>query len=374
MHFEIEAKELRTAINKVRRIPPKGKNHATPIIAHVVFEAGENVVLRVTDLETSSRTVVDGAVKEPGAIAVEFQKLQRIMKSTPKGPVRFTTAGDRVQIETTTTSFELYAGEYEDFPTWPEPEGRVHEIPGPTIAELLKKTMFASSRDQARYNIYGVYFHRWNGKLRAAATDGHRLAVQDSDYGLGASLKQSGAIVPNDSCRELARLVAKAKGNVAVVFGKPKDGYGVRPVWFQAGDETLLVRTVEGDFPNYHAEIPETKGHVLRVETKALAASVGRVAAFTSARYPAIGFDKNGNGTMTVFADNPEFGRASEDIPTAGSREPWKVGLNPGSLTDALKVMESEELHVRFTDHESAFTVEGSEDRGFLYVQMPCRL
>src|SRR5690606_30923311 len=47
------------------------------------------------------------------------------------------------------------------------------------VLEIINKTSHAVSSDETRLNLNGIFLHTFDGKLRAVATDGHRLSMYD---------------------------------------------------------------------------------------------------------------------------------------------------------------------------------------------------
>ena len=122
--------------------------------------------------------------------------------------------------------------------------------------EMIERTMYAASVDETRYNLNGVFLEhaaRTAGKLRMVATDGHRLAYVDRALGGAelAGLGQSGVIIPRKGLAELKRLVDEDDADEVEIGFEGNSGL-VR----KDGSVTLVMRLIEGEFPNYRQVIP----------------------------------------------------------------------------------------------------------------------
>src|SRR5437764_8822206 len=87
------------------------------------------------------------------------------------------------------------------------------------MKRLIDKTQFAISTEETRYYLNGIYLHAAGSgktqKLRAVATDGHRLAQVELDAPAGAE-GMPGIIVPRKTVGEVQRLIEDPNAEVAI--------------------------------------------------------------------------------------------------------------------------------------------------------------
>ena len=117
---------------------------------------------------------------------------------------------------------------------------------------------------------------------------------------------------------------------------------GQNQVVFELGEIVLSSRLIDGQFPNYRQLLPESVEHELRLSSAEFTDVVRRVSLLAQKNAPLrLSFRE---GELTVSAQTPDVGEASETVPVPFQGEPLEIGFNPEFLRDGLESVESEEL------------------------------
>ncbi|MEO1202742.1 MAG: DNA polymerase III subunit beta, partial [Pseudomonadota bacterium] len=206
------------------------RRQTMPILSNVLLVArGGRVAVTATDLEVELVAAVDVDVAQEGDITVPGRKLLDICKALPSGvDVKLTMKSERLLMQAGKSRFNLSTLAAAEFPTV-EDIGTVDRV---TVAQdkirwLLDKTEFAMAQQDVRYYLNGLLLETSKDGLRAVATDGHRLALADTDIEDGsASGKQ--VILPRKGVIELRRLL---DGDEAIVLE-----FGANHVRAEIGD------------------------------------------------------------------------------------------------------------------------------------------
>jgi DNA polymerase-3 subunit beta len=202
-------------------------------------------------------------------------------------------------------------------------------------------------------------------ELRMVATDSYRLSVKETalQSPLQGSLE---ANVPARALGELVRIAQQAESeSVAVSVGQSQ-------VVFELGDVVLSSRLIDGQFPNYRQLLPESVDHELRLSTAELADVVRRISLLAQKNTPLrLSF---GEGTLTISAQTPDVGEASEAIPVPFHGESFEIGFNPEFLRDGLESIESDELVLKLISPLRPGLIESPDSGDFVYLIMPIRL
>jgi DNA polymerase III subunit beta len=200
-------------------------------------------------------------------------------------------------------------------------------------------------------------------ELRMVATDSYRLSVkvtaleQPVEPGFEAN-------VPARALAELERL-AGDEDEVSVALRENQ-------VVFQVGGNVLSSRLIDGQFPNYNQLLPDTFEHELRIATEELRAVVGRISLMAQKNAPLrLRFAE---GELTVSAQTPDVGEASQTIPVPFAGEPFEIGFNPEFLKDGLESVASDDVILKLISPLRPGLLEAGDDTGFLYLIMPIRL
>jgi len=197
------------------------------------------------------------------------------------------------------------------------------------------------------------------------ATDSYRLSVKQT--ALEAPLEGSlEANVPARALQELARIAQQAEGESLAV------SVGQNQVVFELGEIILSSRLIDGQFPNYRQLLPESVEHVLRLSSAEITGVARRISLLAQKNAPLrLSFRE---GELTVSAQTPDVGEASETIPVTFHGEPFEIGFNPEFLRDGLESVESDELVLKLISPLRPGLIESPDSGDFVYLIMPIRL
>jgi DNA polymerase-3 subunit beta len=238
-------------------------------------------------------------------------------------------------------------------------------LPGDAFVRTISRVARSASKDETRPILTGILMSASGQELRMVATDSYRLSVMET--ALEAPLQGSiEANVPARALQELVRVAQQTEpAEIAVSVDQSQ-------VVFEVGDVVLSSRLIEGQFPNYRQLLPESVEHELRFSSSELADVVRRVSLLAQKNTPLrLSFRE---GELTVSAQTPDVGEASETIPVDFHGEQFEIGFNPEFLRDGLDSVDSDELVVKLISPLRPGLIESSDGGGFVYLIMPIRL
>jgi DNA polymerase-3 subunit beta len=275
-----------------------------------------------------------------------------------------------VEIVAGSARFHLRTLRSEDFPPLPEVGGSdsadtVVTVPAPAFVDTIGMVARSASRDETRPILTGILVSASGTELRMVATDSYRLSVKETT--LAEPLE--GAFEANVPARALEEL-----RSVVATTGAKEIRIGVRSnqVVFEVGGAVLSSRLIDGQFPNYRQLIPETFEHQLRISGDELGDVVKRISLMAQKNAPLrLSFAE---GQLTVSAQTPDVGEASEPLPIPFAGEPFEIGFNPEFLRDGLDSVGSEDLLIKLISPLRPGLLEGADESGFTYLIMPIRL
>jgi DNA polymerase-3 subunit beta len=376
MELKIGIPELTRALARAQGIVEK--KSTMPILSHVLLEArpGGELAVSATDLDVSVSGVHTADVTKEGGIAVSARHLFDIVKSLSgeKTVSLKRTPNNHLEVKAGQAEFRLVGLPAEDFPALPRFEKVPFVTVDPdTILALVERTAFASSSDETRYNLNGVYFEPVPGSMRLVATDGHRLAMADAAIEGDFKLKK-GVILPRKGINELRKLLSEALEGAEE---KPKGdlGFADNSAVFRRKGVLLVMRLIEGSFPDYRQVIPKAGEKVASVGRERLLQTLRRVSLLSSEKSNAVKLEL-GKGNLRVAAQNPDLGEAREDLPVEYDGEPLKIGFNAKYLIDVLSVLSDADVRLELADDLSPGVVRpaGQPGEHFTAVIMPMRI
>ena len=374
MKIKIARDELLTGLQRVQGVVEK--RNTMPALSNILLETKQDgVELVATDLEIGIRGHYKAEVLEPGSVSVSARKLFEILREMPDSEITFTTQENNwVQIQAGKIQFKIVGLAASEFPALPtvEREGRV-AISGSGLAALIRKTLFAVGDNDARYILNGLLITLLSTDkkvtMRLVGTDGHRLAVAESELSQDAVSeipKEIRAIIPRKAAQEMRRLLEEEAG-------EPLLGFTKNLVTFQRSSVFLTSRVMEGTYPNYQQVIPKDNSKKATVERTALEAALRRVAVLSRDKTNAVRITLD-SGMLELYTSNPDLGEATEELPVQYRGESLTTGFNARYLLDALAAMESETVHLEMKTALSPCVLRPEGDPGFLCVVMPMKV
>ncbi len=328
----------------------------------------QDLTLSATDTEVGLVvTLREVSVETEGTLLLPGRLLADVVRSLPAGEVTLGLRSEQRDVELTAggARFHLRTLPAEDFPRLPELGDEAAHLPAGPLAETIDRVARAASRDEVRPILTGVLVQVEGTRLTMVATDSYRLSVKHAelDQALPEPIE---ANVPARALRELARIVVQeSPDDVAISLARNQ-------AVFQAGSVILFSRLIEGQFPSWRQLIPESFEHEVRLPREELLEVARRISQLAQRNAPLrFAFAE---GELTVAAETPEVGDASESIPAPYSGEPLEIAFNPQFLIEGLESIDDDELAIKLSSPLRPGLLQpiGSED--FSYLVMPIRL
>jgi DNA polymerase-3 subunit beta len=324
--------------------------------------------LLATDMDIGLRVPLAADVERPGDVVLPARLLLDVVRALPaeKATLELRSAEQDVELIAGSATFHLRTLRVEDFPALPGPsdDARV-TLPTEAFVQTIARVARSASKDETRPILTGILMSASGQELRMVATDSYRLSVKQTqlEQALPGTLE---ANVPARALQELVRIAQQLdSAEVAVSVGQNQ-------VVFELGGIVLSSRLLDGQFPNYRQLLPESVEHELRVATQELIEVVRRISLMAQKNAPLrLGFRE---GELTISAQTPDVGEASESIPVPFHGEPFEIGFNPEFLRDGLESVESPELILKLISPLRPGLIESPEGADFVYLIMPIRL
>ncbi len=213
-----------------------------PILSHFLLDATKKgSAITATDIETALREPIELAVAEEGRLCIPARKLFEIVKEVDGDLTIETEDSEWIRVSAGQSSFRLACLPPDEFPSWPEMEdAKEIGLEPASLAKMIEKTIYAAGESDTRYTLNGLLFHITGGKITIVGTDGHRMAVIESEA--PSAKEETKIIVPRKTVSELRKFL-EAEGTVTMLIGKNN-------ILFRIGDIEFLARLIEGTYPD----------------------------------------------------------------------------------------------------------------------------
>jgi DNA polymerase-3 subunit beta len=341
-----------------------------PILSNVLVRAeGERVEFTATDLDVTVSCSVEASVKKGGATTIPVKKFFGIIRELTSPEIDIETDDKNVtSIRAGSSFFKIRGLAADEFPPLPKfKEDKRVTLPQEKLRSMLKKTAFATSTDESRYVLNGIFLSLKDHKITMVATDGRRLALVDEEADI-AEKSQGEFIIPSKAVTELSRLLTD-KGDVDVNFSENQASFTLKA---EKGPGVLIVsKLIEGNYPNYRQVIPaETKERIALPREEFLHA-LRRAEIMTSDKQNSVkmAFGKN---QLAITANSPDVGEARETMSVNYKGKDLAIAFNPAYLIEPLNALVEDEVFIELIDELSPGVLKINGP--FLYVVMPMRL
>jgi DNA polymerase-3 subunit beta len=372
MRVTLERSNLLKSLNHVHRVVER--RNTIPILSNVLLTAaGASLEMKATDLDMEVTEATAAQVDQQGATTVPAHLLYDIVRKLPDGSevmLKLEEGGGSMSVISGRSSFRLQCLPQSDFPELTAGSfSHMFRVESADMKALIEKTQFAISTEETRYYLNGIYLHTLEAdgklKLRAVATDGHRLARAEVEAPAGSE-GMPGIIIPRKTVSEMLKLVDDPDVPVAVELSDTK-------IRLTIGSVILTSKLIDGTFPDYQRVIPTGNDRKLVVDRQSFAQAVDRVSTISSERGRAVKMSL-ADGQVTLAVNNPDSGSATEELAADYSAEAMEIGFNARYLLDVAAQLGGSEARFLLADSGSPTLIEDAEDERALYVLMPMRV
>jgi DNA polymerase-3 subunit beta len=343
------------------------RRQTMPVLANVLLAARDGrLSVTGTDLEVELVATGQANVQQAGDITVPGRKLLDIFRSLPeKTSVALSTEGERVSLRAGRSRFTLSSLPASEFPLVDE----INAQQTLTVAQgefrrLIDKTHFSMAQQDVRYYLNGLLLQTDGKTLRAVATDGHRLALCETELSGKAKTSQQ-VIVPRKGVLELQRILG-TEGDIELAVG-------TNHVRAQIGEIRFTSKLIDGRFPEYGRVIPANPPRTVEAERESLKLALQRTAILSNEKYRGVRLTAR-PGLLTIQAHNPEQEEAEDQVEVNYQGEEVEIGFNVNYLLDALGAIETDKVEIGLTDSNSSCLIHAPGTTHTKYVVMPMRL
>lgn len=344
------------------------RRQTLPILANVLIHAGmDQLSITATDLEVELKTHAPVVSESEAEFTLPARKLIDICKALPDGAnIELTIEGDKATLRSGRGRYTLGMLPAQDYPCIePSAAGDRFEIPERVLKNLFENTSFAMAQQDVRYYLNGLLLEIRADRIRAVATDGHRLALSDAKFDSSADLDIQ-VILPRKAVLELGRLLSETDDMATVEVS----GSHIR---IHLKDASFTSKLIDGRFPDYERVMPSGDTQMVVADRDTLRQALARTAILSNEKYRGIRF-RLSPGLLHLQAHNPEQDEADEEVEIDYQGSEMTIGFNVGYLLDVLGVINSEKVSIAVIDSNSSSLITAGDQADSRYVIMPMRL
>lgn len=372
MKFKAEKKDLLSLLSKTQNVVEK--RNTMPILVNVLLDV-ENDHLKVfaTDLEVSLTDQISVEVSTPGKVAVNAKNLFDIIKELGEGKIQLNKKDNNwLEIKQEKSVFNIVGISSEEYPLFPTfSTDSFTSVNAKMFLDMIEKTIYSVSNDETRYHLNGVYFENQSqgkkSQFRMVATDGHRLSLVDRELEITSDINVSaGIIVPRKGLNEIRKILESVEDQFEMAIEGSQ-------LIIRNDSTVLMVRLIEGKYPNYQQLIPQNLKQNVLVDRERFSLSLKRVSLLSNQKSKGITLSLS-NGRMEISSNNPELGDAKEELEIDYQGNDLKIGFNAKYIMDILGSCEGDQVDIALNDQLSPGLLRPAGDANYTCVVMPMRI
>jgi DNA polymerase-3 subunit beta len=372
MKFKIKKNDILDVLSKIQGI--SGRKSNLLITSHVLIKTTKDgIQLIATDLETGFEGIYPATIERQGMLTINARKFYEIIREFPSEEIHISEADNHwIKIGNKSVIYNIVGLNPVDFPETPLlGDAELFSVDSDAFKNMIEKTIIvAGAPDEKRSHIAGIYFeiiHKEDENIiRMVSTDGNRLSKADCVFDKDISLPQEqGVLIPKKGMNEVIKFL-DASGTVQL--GTKNNNFIIKKDY-----ETIIIRLLEGDFPEYGDIIQRKKFHMIHMDRKMFLMMLKRMSILSSEDYKGVIFNFKKNH-LVITTTNPDLGESKEDMEIDYQGDSIEVAFNPRYLIETLSVINTEKVVVNLLDNEKPCLIEGENDDTYLSVIMPMRI
>tara|TARA_B100000686_G_scaffold8846_1_gene8913 strand:- start:384 stop:1484 length:1101 start_codon:yes stop_codon:yes gene_type:complete len=344
------------------------RRQTLPILSNLLLEIKPNSIsLTASDMEVELVVHVEAKLDQTTRLTLPAKKILDICRALPEdSTLEFDIQNEKALIKSGKSRFTLATLPAQEYPVIDITDEAVDfSLSHEKLTNLLTNTQFAMAQQDVRYYLNGLLLEVADKSIKAVATDGHRLAFDETDI-KKSSEETRQVIVPRKGVTELIRLLQTSENEANVKISK-------NHIQITSDNLSFTSKLIDGKFPDYQRVIPELSETVLTANREELKNSLARAAILSNEKYRGVkvGFSKD---SLRILAHNPEKEEAEVEVGVTYQGEEMEIGFNVNYIIDALSAIKTEKVILSVLNPNSSCLIIPEQKAQCQYVVMPMKL
>ena len=369
MNFTIDRNSFLKPLGHIYSVVER--RNTIPILSNVLIETNSSKIsLTATDMDMDIVEAIGCIIHQQGKATLSAHTLYDIVRKIPDGgEIKIELLDLNVEVSAGKSKFILPTLPVDDYPVMTEIEkGSEFFLESADLISLIDNTKFAISSEETRYYLNGIFLHvpeESKQKLRAVATDGHRLAQAEVPLPEGAE-SIPGIIIPRKAVGEIRKLADGIEGKVKIIVSNTK-------AKFIFPNSILTTKLIDGSFPDYQRVIPKGNLNKLVVSNLEFSKAVDRVSTVSMEKSRAIKLSLNKN-LLSLNVNTHDLGNAFEELEIQYDDQNLEIGFNSKYLLDISSQIQGKDIEILLSDSASPALITDPDQDGVIFVLMPMRV
>lgn len=370
MKFVVSSSELVKTLSNISGVI--APSPLVPILENFLFELDKTVLtVTASDMQTVmvSEITVDSSDKV--SVAIPAKLLMDTVRSLPEQPLTVNISEETFGMEIVTANgrFKISGENPIDFPRAPKVNKNFNiELDSHVLASAINNTIFATSSDDLRPAMTGVYVDINEEGTTFVATDGHRLIRYKREDIKSATATTM--ILPRKALNLIKTSLPSETVPVTTEFSNSN-------AFFSFGNIKLICRLIDERYPDYENVIPKNNPNTLVIERARFLSTLKRIAIFSNKTTHQIRLKLTAEELVISAEDLDYSNEAVERIACEYTGEELEIGFNAKFLAEMLGNLSSPKITMELSVPNRAGLIipsEKEENEEILLLVMPVML
>ena len=357
MKFRCNQHDLSRALNIVSKAVTS--RTTIPILKGILLEADEkgNLKMVASDLDITIEEVIKVEDVEKGSVVVQAKLFSDIIRKLPGKELEVEVAEGKVVIRCMNSEFSIVGMPADEFPEMKnEEEGSgCIEFDSELLKSMIRKTSFAASIDESKGVITGILTELKSDEISMVAIDGYRMAISREPM---VNTDEKSIIICDISSDSIEKIKLLINNRKAV---------------FVIENVKVALRLLDGEFIKYRDILPKEDKIQVRISRRDLLDSIERASLLSK--------EGKNNLIKLAISDNlititsrSEEGNVREDVLAQKTGDDLEIGFNAKYVLDVLKVIDDDEIIMKFNTGITPCLVHPVEGNSYEYLILPVRI
>jgi DNA polymerase-3 subunit beta len=370
MIITCEKDDLVNALSIAEKALPS--KNIIPVLNNIVIETVDGAIhLKSTDTEISIDTVLNGNIIDQGSVALNGRLFIDIARSLPKEQVTIKVDDhNEASIKCGLSEISIKGMGTGDFPQLPViSNGMSFNISSTIFRDMIRQTAFSiAPPDDNREVLTGELLKFENDEIMLVSVDGYRISIRYEEISEIPD-RQFEAVIPGKALMELMRILPLTQENLNIKIDDKRAAFNINST-------VMTAQLLNSKFINYEdillPELSETKTTITVNRADLLSAAERAMLVAKEKKSSLIKLSISEHGM--VLTSNADIGKVHEDIPIDINGSAIEIAFNGRYLTDPLKVIDDEQVLMKFNSDVSPCIIEPVDGKSFLYLILPVRM
>ena len=346
-------------------------NTVLPILEDFLFEVGKNKLTVVaTDLETVMHIQLDVEAKDSGKVCIPSKILLDSLKNIPDQPLTFNIDKNfSIEITSDNGKYKIMGENPDNFPKEPASDDTTSfTMTASSLVTAINKTLFATSNDDLRPAMTGVFFELDKKGIQFVATDAHRLVRYKRKDSSAA--KNDSFIVPRKPLNLLKSAIPDNEDEITL-------SYNSNHFFVKHGTTQMSCRLIDARFPDYKVVIPSDNPYKLIVNKSDFQSALRRVSIFSNKSTNQVALNISGSELQLAAQDVDFSFEGNERMKCQYDGEDLTIAFNAKFLIEMLNAADSDEIKIELSTPTKAGIIKQTEQEDneeLLMLVMPLML